>query len=56
MELGPGSVVELDVLQNRLMIVNGKLIAKCECSYKRTFGIRITEIEVLMREWRPLIK
>jgi flagellar motor switch protein FliN/FliY len=47
LELGPGSVVELDRLAGEPvdMIVNGKLIAKCEVVViNETFGIRITEI------------
>lgn len=47
LELGPGSVVELDRLAGETvdMIVNGKLIAKCEVVViNETFGIRITEI------------
>jgi len=47
LELGPGSVVELDRLAGEPvdMFVNGKLIAKCEVVViNETFGIRITEI------------
>ena len=47
LELGPGSVIELDRLAGEPvdMIVNGKLIAKCEVVViNETFGIRITEI------------
>jgi flagellar motor switch protein FliN/FliY len=47
LDLGPGSVVELDRLAGEPvdMIVNGKLIAKCEVVViNETFGIRITEI------------
>jgi len=47
LELGPGSVIELDRLAGEPvdMIVNGKLIAKCEVVViSETFGIRITEI------------
>lgn len=47
LELGPGSVVELNRLAGEPvdMIVNGKLIAKCEVVVvNETFGIRITEI------------
>ncbi|ADY54966.1 CheC, inhibitor of MCP methylation [Syntrophobotulus glycolicus DSM 8271] len=47
LELGPGSVVELDRIAGEPvdMIVNGKLIAKCEVVViNETFGIRITEI------------
>lgn len=47
LELGPGSVVELDRLAGEPvdMIVNGKLVAKCEVVViNETFGIRITEI------------
>lgn len=47
LDLGPGSVVELDRIAGEPvdMIVNGKLIAKCEVVViNETFGIRITEI------------
>jgi len=47
LDLGPGSVIELDRLAGEPvdMIVNGKLIAKCEVVViNETFGIRITEI------------
>ncbi|MGI5901189.1 MAG: flagellar motor switch phosphatase FliY [Desulfitobacteriia bacterium] len=47
LDLGPGSVVELDRLAGEPvdMYVNGKLIAKCEVVViNETFGIRITEI------------
>lgn len=47
LELGPGSVIELDRLAGEPvdMIVNGKLVAKCEVVViNETFGIRITEI------------
>ncbi len=47
LELGPGAVVELERLAGEPvdMIVNGKLIAKCEVVViNETFGIRITEI------------
>ena len=47
LELGPGSVVELDKLAGEPvdMMVNGKLIAKCEVVViNETFGIRITDI------------
>jgi flagellar motor switch protein FliN/FliY len=47
LELGPGAVIELDRLAGEPvdMIVNGKLIAKCEVVViNETFGIRITEI------------
>ena len=47
LEMGPGSVVELDRLAGEPvdMIVNGKLIAKCEVVVvNETFGIRITDI------------
>lgn len=47
LELGPGSIVELERLAGEPvdMIVNGKLIAKCEVVViNETFGIRITEI------------
>lgn len=47
LEMGPGSVVELDRLAGEPvdMIVNGKLIAKCEVVViNETFGIRITNI------------
>jgi flagellar motor switch protein FliN len=47
LELGPGSVIELDRLAGEPvdMIVNGKLIAKCEVVViNETFGIRITDI------------
>lgn len=47
LELGPGSVVELDRLAGEPvdMIVNGKHVAKCEVVViNETFGIRITEI------------
>lgn len=47
LEMGPGSVVELDRLAGEAvdMIVNGKLIAKCEVVVvNETFGIRITDI------------
>ena len=47
LELGPGSVIELNRLAGEPvdMIVNGKLIAKCEVVViNETFGIRITEI------------
>jgi len=47
LDLGPGSVIELDRMAGEPvdMIVNGKLIAKCEVVViNETFGIRITEI------------
>lgn len=47
LELGPGSVIELDRLAGEPvdMIVNGKLVAKCEVVViNETFGIRITDI------------
>lgn len=47
LEMGPGSVIELDRLAGESvdMIVNGKLIAKCEVVViNETFGIRIAEI------------
>lgn len=47
LDMGPGSVVELDRLAGESvdMIVNGKLIAKCEVVVvNETFGIRITDI------------
>jgi len=47
LEMGPGSVIELDKLAGESvdMIVNGKLIAKCEVVViNETFGIRITDI------------
>ncbi len=47
LELGPGSVIELERLAGEPvdMIVNGKLIAKCEVVViNETFGIRITDI------------
>lgn len=47
LEMGPGSVIELDRLAGESvdMIVNGKLIAKCEVVViNETFGIRITDI------------
>lgn len=47
LEMGPGSVIELDRLAGETvdMIVNGKLIAKCEVVViNETFGIRITDI------------
>ncbi|SPF31486.1 Flagellar motor switch phosphatase FliY [Candidatus Desulfosporosinus infrequens] len=47
LEMGPGSVIELDRLAGEAvdMIVNGKLIAKCEVVViNETFGIRITDI------------
>lgn len=47
LELGPGSVIELDRLAGEPvdMIVNGKLVAKCEVIViNETFGIRITDI------------
>ncbi|KLU60381.1 flagellar motor switch protein FliN [Peptococcaceae bacterium CEB3] len=47
LEMGPGSVVELDRLAGEPvdMIVNGKLIAKCEVVViNESFGIRITDI------------
>ena len=47
LEMGPGSVIELDRLAGESvdMIVNGKLIAKCEVIViNETFGIRITDI------------
>lgn len=47
LDMGPGSVVELDRLAGEPvdMIINGKLIAKCEVVViNETFGIRITEI------------
>ena len=47
LEMGPGSVIELDRLAGEPvdMIVNGKLIAKCEVVViNETFGIRITDI------------
>ncbi|MDR3288296.1 MAG: flagellar motor switch phosphatase FliY [Peptococcaceae bacterium] len=45
--LGPGSVIELDRLAGEPvdMIVNGKLIAKCEVVVmNESFGVRITDI------------
>jgi len=47
LEMGPGTVIELDRLAGEPvdMIVNGKLIAKCEVVViNETFGIRITDI------------
>ncbi|MHB8126782.1 MAG: flagellar motor switch phosphatase FliY [Desulfitobacteriaceae bacterium] len=47
LEMGPGSVIELDRLAGEPvdMIINGKLIAKCEVVViNETFGIRITDI------------
>lgn len=47
LEMGPGSVIELERLAGEPvdMIVNGKLIAKCEVVVvNETFGIRITDI------------
>jgi len=47
LDMGPGSVIELDRLAGESvdMIVNGKLIAKCEVVViNETFGIRITDI------------
>ncbi|TGE39991.1 flagellar motor switch phosphatase FliY [Desulfosporosinus fructosivorans] len=47
LEMGPGSVIELDRLAGESvdMIVNGKLIAKCEVIViNELFGIRITDI------------
>lgn len=47
LELGPGSVIELDRLAGEPvdMIVNGKLVAKCEVVViNETFGIRVTDI------------
>lgn len=47
LEMGPGSVVELDRLAGESvdMIVNGKFIAKCEVIViNETFGIRVTDI------------
>lgn len=47
LEMGPGSVIELDRLAGESvdMIVNGKLIAKCEVVVvNEIFGIRITDI------------
>lgn len=47
LEMGPGSIIELDRLAGESvdMIVNGKLIAKCEVVViNETFGIRITDI------------
>jgi len=47
MNLGPGSVIELDRVAGEPvdMVVNGKLIAKCEVVViNETFGIRITDI------------
>jgi len=47
LEMGPGSVIELDRLAGESvdMIVNGKLIAKCEVVViNEMFGIRITDI------------
>jgi flagellar motor switch protein FliN/FliY len=47
LELGPGAVIELDRLAGEPvdMIVNGKLVAKCEVVViNETFGIRITDI------------
>ncbi len=47
LDMGPGSVIELDRLAGEPvdMIVNGKLIAKCEVVViNETFGIRITDI------------
>jgi flagellar motor switch protein FliN/FliY len=47
MNLGQGSVIELDRVAGEPvdMVVNGKLIAKCEVVViNETFGIRITDI------------
>lgn len=47
LEMGPGSVIELERMAGEAvdMIVNGKLIAKCEVVViNETFGIRITDI------------
>ncbi|MDR3270222.1 MAG: flagellar motor switch phosphatase FliY [Peptococcaceae bacterium] len=47
LSLGPGSVIELDRLAGEPvdMIVNGKLIAKCEVVVmNEAFGVRITDI------------
>ena len=47
LEMGPGSVIELDHLAGESvdMMVNGRLIAKCEVVViNETFGIRITDI------------
>ncbi|MDR3587765.1 MAG: flagellar motor switch phosphatase FliY [Desulfosporosinus sp.] len=47
LEMGPGSIIELDRLAGESvdMIVNGKLIAKCEVVViNETFGIRVTDI------------
>lgn len=47
LEMGPGSVIELERMAGEAvdMIVNGKLIAKCEVVViNESFGIRITDI------------
>ncbi|MFZ3101248.1 MAG: flagellar motor switch phosphatase FliY [Desulfitobacteriaceae bacterium] len=57
LEMGPGSVIELDRLAGEPvdMIVNGKLIAKCEVVViNETFGIRITDIIHPMERMKTL--
>ena len=57
LEMGPGSVIELDRLAGESvdMIVNGKLIAKCEVVViNETFGIRITDIVQPMERMNSL--
>ena len=57
LEMGPGSVIELDRLAGEPvdMIVNGKLIAKCEVVViNETFGIRITDIVHPMERMKTL--
>jgi flagellar motor switch protein FliN/FliY len=57
LEMGPGSVIELNRLAGESvdMIVNGKLIAKCEVVVvNETFGIRITDIVQPLERWDTL--
>lgn len=57
LEMGPGSVIELERLAGEPvdMIVNGKLIAKCEVVViNETFGIRITDIVQPMERFKTL--
>ena len=58
LEMGPGSVIELERLAGEAvdMIVNGKLIAKCEVIViNETFGIRVTDIVHPMQRVSSLI-
>jgi flagellar motor switch protein FliN/FliY len=47
LDMGPGSIIELDRLAGEPvdMIINGKLVAKCEVVViNETFGVRVTDI------------